>query len=60
MRNAVGFISAQLARADLMPRLLVERRVHRDEIGFAQQLVERHVGQSGFALLASGLRRGVQ
>ncbi len=34
----------ELAGADLMPRFLGERRVHRHEVGLPQQIVERHVG----------------
>ena len=53
---------AELARADLMAGLRVERRVQRDEIGFLQQLVERHEGEPRFALLALRLaaRRPVE
>ena len=56
------FHQAEFARADLMPRLVVERRMQRDEIGIAQQLIERHINQSGFALLVLRLapRRPIQ
>ena len=52
----------QLARADLMPGLLIERRMDRDEIGLAQQLLERHVNEAGLALFALRLapRRPVE
>ena len=35
-----------------MMRLGLERRVHRDEIGFGEQLVERDVAQPQLALFA--------
>src|SRR5512136_2046611 len=38
----------KLARANLMAGIRVERRMYRDEIGFAQQLVERHESEAGF------------
>ena len=52
---------SELARADLVAGLRVERRVQRDEIGFAQQA--RQAAQKSGRLRAprsSGLRRGVQ
>ena len=52
MMKAVFFIRPS-SRAPIWWRVCgVERRMQRDEIGFAQQLVERHEGQAGLALFA--------
>ena len=45
------FFLAQLGRADLVARLGLERRMQRHEIGFSEQLIERHVGQPRLTLL---------
>src|SRR5271170_3289905 len=46
------FHQAKLAGGDLMPRFAIERRMDRDEVGLAQQLIERRISKAGLALLA--------
>src|SRR5690242_7189475 len=46
---------AELARTNVVTCGSVERLVQRDEVGFAQQLVEWRKGETCFALLGFGL-----
>src|SRR6516165_7700901 len=60
--KSCSFHLRELSGTNLMPCFRPERRMDRDKIGLRQQLVERCVGQAGFALEACGLsaRRPVE
>src|SRR5205807_4922070 len=57
-----GLHQRKLALADHVPRFLVERRMERNEVGLAEQLVERHILEPCFLLLARRLapRRAIE